>query len=117
LADDEESRTALKILRARFLAEFTLSEMRRSFAVFTLSQLRRFFASLRMTGEGLRMTANGLGMTAWRGFLAACKSPPFLIRIEKLRLVFGFVRNGSRAAVGWPGFLRGSHIGMRIIFG
>ena len=52
LADDEESRTALKILRARFVAEFTLS------------QLRRFFASLRMTGEGLRMTANGLGMTA-----------------------------------------------------
>ena len=40
LADDEESRTALKILRARFLEEFTLS------------QLRRFFASLRMTAWG-----------------------------------------------------------------
>jgi len=57
LADDEESRTALRILRARFLAEFTLSEMRRSFAP-------------------LRMTANGLGMTAWRGFSAACLAHP-----------------------------------------
>ncbi len=51
--DDEESRIGLKTLRARFLAEFTLSEMRRSFAP-------------------LRMTANGLGMTAWKGFSAAC---------------------------------------------
>jgi hypothetical protein len=44
VADDEESRIALKEPRARFLAEFTLSE------------LRRFFAPLRRTREGLGMT-------------------------------------------------------------
>jgi hypothetical protein len=43
LADDEESRIVLKILRARFLAEFTLSEM------------RRFFSR----DCGIRMTAKG----------------------------------------------------------
>ena len=58
-AGDEESRTALEMLRARFLAEFTLSGRARSFAEFILSELRRFFASLRMTSEGLRMTAKG----------------------------------------------------------
>jgi hypothetical protein len=50
---DEESRIALKILRAR------------SFAKFTLSGRARFFAAL-------RMTANGFRMTAWEGFSAAC---------------------------------------------
>ncbi len=54
--DDEESRIGLKTLRARFLAEFTLSETRRSFSRVC----------------GIRMTANGLGMTAWKGFSAAC---------------------------------------------
>jgi hypothetical protein len=43
-AGDEESRRASKILGARLLAEFTLSEP------------QRFFASLRMTSEGLGMT-------------------------------------------------------------
>jgi hypothetical protein len=51
-AGDEESRIGLKTLRARFLAEFTLGEMRRSFS----------------RDCGIRMTANGLGMTAWKGF-------------------------------------------------
>jgi hypothetical protein len=63
LADDEESRTALKTLRARFLAEFTLSETRRSFAP-------------------LRMTANGLGMTAWRDFPAACKGAIIIRQLQ-----------------------------------
>ena len=84
LADDEESRTGLKILRARFLAEFTLSEMRRSFAESTLRQLQRFFASLRMTGQGLRMTANGLGITAWRVFSAACEAMAPSARLSPL---------------------------------
>ena len=44
---DEESRTALRTFRARFLAEFTLSGR------------ARFFAPLRMTSEGLRMAAKG----------------------------------------------------------
>ena len=51
--DGEESRTALVILRSRFVAEFTLSD-----------ELRRFFASL-------RMTASRLGMTVWKAFSAA----------------------------------------------
>ena len=46
---DEESRSALRLLRARFLAEFTLSGRARSFAA-------------------LRMTSEGLGMTALRDF-------------------------------------------------
>ena len=53
---DEESRIALKILRAR------------SFAQFTLGGRARFFAAL-------RMTANGLRMTALQGFFSACKGP------------------------------------------
>ena len=56
LAHDGESRIGLKTLSAAFLAEFTLSEMRRSFS----------------RDCGIRMTANGLGMTAWKGFSAAC---------------------------------------------
>jgi len=39
-------------IKARFLAEFTLSGR------------ARFFASLRMTSEGLRITSEGLRMTA-----------------------------------------------------
>ena len=78
LADDEESRTALKILRARFLAEFTLSEMRRSFS----------------RDCGIRMTANGLGMTAWRHLSAACRSA---IIIQQLQCDSGSVVSGTGA--------------------
>ncbi len=55
--DDEESRTALEILRARFLAEFTLSGQ---------SEILRCAQD----------DSEGLGMTAWRGFSAACSAPP-----------------------------------------
>jgi hypothetical protein len=58
--DDEESRTALKILRARFLAP--------------------------------------LGMTTWRGFPAACKTPPFRPPNGKWK---SMVRNLGQAAEGW----------------
>jgi hypothetical protein len=51
-AGDEESRTAFKILRARFL-HFVQDRL---FAEFTLSGRARFFAPLRMTSEVLGMT-------------------------------------------------------------
>jgi hypothetical protein len=50
--DDEESRIALKTLRARFLAEFTLSGQ---------SEILRCAQD----------DSEGLGMTAWKGFPAA----------------------------------------------
>ncbi len=89
--DDEESCTALKILGARFLAEFTLS------------QLRRFFSpdrGIRMTGEGHRMTANGLGMTAWSGSSAACKGA---IIIQQLQGDGGLVVSGNGATAASAG--------------
>ena len=57
-AGDEESRIGLKTLRARFLAEFTLSGQ---------SEILR-------CAQG---DSEGLGMTAWKGLSAACKAPPF----------------------------------------
>jgi hypothetical protein len=71
--DDEESRTALKILRARFLAEFTLS-----------GQSEILLPRLRDQDD-----SEGLGMTAWRGFSAACKAPPFQARGGKFCLAAG----------------------------
>ena len=52
LSSSEGSRTALKMLRARFFAEFTLSRA-------------RSFAAAQDDSEGLTMTA-------WKGLPAAC---------------------------------------------
>jgi len=82
--DDEESCTALRILGARFLAEFTLSQLRRSFS----------------RDCGLRMTANGLGMTAWSGFSAACKGA---IIIQQLQCDGGLVVSGNGATAASAG--------------
>ena len=55
-AGDEESRIVLKTLRARFLAEFTLS-----------GQSEILLPRLRDQDD-----SEGLGMTAWKGFPAPC---------------------------------------------
>jgi hypothetical protein len=65
---DEESRMFMKMRRARFFAQFTLSEMTR------ILRLR------------LRMTANGLRMTAGERFSAACSSALRKDREEKERI-------------------------------
>ncbi len=57
-AGDKESRIVLKTLRARFLAEFTLSGQ---------SEILRCAQD----------DSEGLGMTAWKGFSAPCEALPF----------------------------------------
>ncbi len=73
---DEESRSALKMLRARCLAEFTLSGR------------ARFFAPLRMTSEGLRMI-----LFKGSAAVSEASSPP--TRDEKSA-------SGSRPRRYWP---------------
>src|SRR5208337_4103252 len=65
--DDEESRIVLKTLRARFLAEFTLSGQ---------SEILRCAQD----------DSEGLGMTSWKGFSAPCEALPFRFRSQTLFL-------------------------------
>ena len=55
---DEESRTAMKILRARFFAPLRMTEAR-FFAEFTLSTQSEILRFAQDDSEGLRMTAKG----------------------------------------------------------
>jgi hypothetical protein len=79
----EESRIALRILRAI------------SFASFTLSGRARFFAAL-------RMTANGLRMTVLERSSVVCKAARFRTRGGKSGLMYGCINRFHKREVPWP---------------
>ena len=78
LAEDDESRIGLKTLRARFLAQFTLSGQ---------SEILRCAQD----------DSEGLGMTAWKGFSAACQAANYYGRTAAS--VMGPYISGRRAAM------------------